>query len=75
MTDFSSCRPHTPRHGLLGAVRALVSGTAPAILVSHWAIRRRERRALADLDAHMLDDIGMTDLEAQTEASKPFWRA
>jgi uncharacterized protein YjiS (DUF1127 family) len=75
MTDFSSYRPQTPRHGLLDAVRALVSGTAPAIIIRHWAIRRRERRALAALDGHMLDDIGMTAREVHEEASKPFWRA
>jgi uncharacterized protein YjiS (DUF1127 family) len=75
MTDHSSYRLQTPRHGLLDAVQALVSGTAPAIIISHWAIRRRDRRALAALDEHMLEDIGITALEAHEEASKPFWRA
>jgi uncharacterized protein YjiS (DUF1127 family) len=40
-----------------------------------WKYRIASRRELMELDAHMLRDIGLTDLEAQTEASKPFWRA
>ncbi|WP_158047676.1 DUF1127 domain-containing protein [Skermanella pratensis] len=40
-----------------------------------WKYRIVSRRELMDLDAHMLRDIGLTDLEAQSEASKPFWRA
>jgi uncharacterized protein YjiS (DUF1127 family) len=40
-----------------------------------WKTRIVSRRELMELDAHMLRDIGLSDLEAQTEASKPFWRA
>jgi uncharacterized protein YjiS (DUF1127 family) len=40
-----------------------------------WKYRIVSRRELMELDAHMLRDIGLSDLEAQSEASKPFWRA
>jgi uncharacterized protein YjiS (DUF1127 family) len=40
-----------------------------------WKSRIASRRELMELDAHMLRDIGLSDLEAHTEASKPFWRA
>ncbi len=33
----------------------------------------RQRRSLAELDAHMLRDIGITPEEAQAEAVKPLW--
>lgn len=33
----------------------------------------RERRALARLDAHMLEDIGLTREQAMTEAARPAW--
>lgn len=33
----------------------------------------RERRALAALDAHMLRDIGVTDVERDAELAKPLW--
>ncbi|MDX5350170.1 MAG: DUF1127 domain-containing protein [Paracoccaceae bacterium] len=36
--------------------------------------RRRDRRALARLDQHLLRDIGLSRDEARTEAAKPFWQ-
>ena len=33
----------------------------------------RQRRALAELDAHRLDDIGLTRAEAEAEARRPIW--
>jgi uncharacterized protein YjiS (DUF1127 family) len=35
--------------------------------------RRRSRVYLSELDAHMLKDIGVTPVEAELEANKPFW--
>lgn len=35
----------------------------------------RERHALKTLDAHMLDDIGITRNQAETEAERPVWDA
>lgn len=34
---------------------------------------RRQRQALASLDAAALDDIGITEDQAKTEASRPIW--
>jgi uncharacterized protein YjiS (DUF1127 family) len=34
---------------------------------------RRQRARLADLDDHMLRDIGLSRAEAATEAARPFW--
>jgi uncharacterized protein YjiS (DUF1127 family) len=36
--------------------------------------RQQQRRALRALERHMLDDIGITPEQAETEARKPFWR-
>ena len=33
----------------------------------------RQRRALADLDAHQLRDIGLTQEAADREAARPIW--
>jgi uncharacterized protein YjiS (DUF1127 family) len=41
--------------------------------VSRWLARSRQRRDLAELDAHLLRDIGVTRGEASREAAKPFW--
>jgi len=37
--------------------------------------RYRQRRALAQLDEHLLRDIGVTQAQAGQESGKPFWRA
>ncbi len=39
-----------------------------------WAERRRQRQALANLDQHLLDDIGISRAAAAHEIAKPFWR-
>ena len=36
--------------------------------------RRRDRQVLGRLDAHILRDIGMSQDEARSEATKPFWQ-
>ena len=38
-----------------------------------WAERRRQRRDLAALDAHVLRDIGLNAELARREAEKWFW--
>ena len=40
-----------------------------------WEQRIRQRQQLADMDDHMLQDIGVGRAEAAMEAAKPFWRA
>ena len=40
-----------------------------------WQQRARGRQQLRDLDDHALRDIGITRLQAEAEAAKPFWRA
>ena len=39
-----------------------------------WHRRWQQRQRLAELDAHLLRDIGATPWDAFREASKPFWR-
>jgi uncharacterized protein YjiS (DUF1127 family) len=36
--------------------------------------RSRQRQALAQLDDHLLKDIGVTRQQAIAEAGKPFWK-
>ena len=33
----------------------------------------RQRRALADMSDHMLDDLGISRADALAEAAKPMW--
>jgi uncharacterized protein YjiS (DUF1127 family) len=39
---------------------------------SAWR-RYRSRQRIAQLDPHLLKDIGVTYAEAEAEANKPFW--
>ncbi|MFM9270383.1 DUF1127 domain-containing protein [Halomonas elongata] len=36
--------------------------------------RHHTRRRLRDLDARLLDDVGISAAQAEREARKPFWR-
>lgn len=39
-----------------------------------WAERLQDRRRLAELDDHLLRDIGVSRSEIEEIASTPFWR-
>jgi uncharacterized protein YjiS (DUF1127 family) len=39
-----------------------------------WIEHSRQRHALAVLERHLLDDIGVTPEAARREAEKPFWQ-
>ncbi|HYD64364.1 DUF1127 domain-containing protein [Azospirillum sp.] len=43
-------------------------------LLAAWIGRRRQRRALAALDDHLLRDLGLSREDAERESAKPFWR-
>lgn len=43
-------------------------------LVARWCARRRQRLDLAELDDHLLADIGRTREEVRRECARPFWR-
>jgi uncharacterized protein YjiS (DUF1127 family) len=43
--------------------------------ISRCLDRGSQRRALSELDDHLLRDIGISRLQALREAGKPFWRA
>lgn len=44
-------------------------------MLETWAERRRQRRALLDLNEQMLKDIGLSRADAYREGLKPFWQA
>ena len=47
---------------------------AAVALFARWLETARQRRTLAALDDHVLRDIGITRVEAEREAEKPFWK-
>ncbi|RCX32350.1 DUF1127 domain-containing protein [Thioalbus denitrificans] len=44
------------------------------VLLLEWNQRARQRRQLARLDDYLLRDIGLSRVDAEQEARKPFWR-
>jgi uncharacterized protein YjiS (DUF1127 family) len=61
------------RRGRGTSLRAAL--TRPFAAIAAWHERARARRALAELDPHVLEDIGLEPWRARAEAAKPFWRA
>ena len=41
---------------------------------SEWQERAEQRTHLAGMDERMLKDIGVTQVDAVREATKPFWK-
>ena len=56
--------------------RAAMRGVIFSIfqMISCWIDRSSQRNALANLDDHLLRDIGKSRDDALREASKPFWK-
>lgn len=42
--------------------------------VARWHLNWRTRRQLACLPGYMLKDIGVSRVDAEQEANKPFWK-
>ncbi len=42
--------------------------------IETWVRRVRWRRELARMDARLIRDIGLTQMDVWTESGKPFWR-
>ncbi len=71
--DRSRAFPGPSRADYQRRITDWISNTWRLLLV--WQRRYMERRALAALEAHRLDDIGLTREDLAREIAKPFWRA
>ncbi|MDH3386788.1 MAG: DUF1127 domain-containing protein [Gammaproteobacteria bacterium] len=45
-----------------------------AEIVRVWARRSHDRRMLAIMNAHLLDDIGLAPMDVERETAKFFWQ-
>ena len=78
MTEFnlSSLHPASWTGGLFRrqpAAPSAATGLVDRLLA--WQDRATQRRQLAELDASLLADIGLSRATADHEAGKAFWRA
>ncbi len=71
--DRSRAFPGPSRADYQRGITDWISNTWRLLLV--WQRRYMERRALPALEAHRLDDIGLTREDLAREIAKPFWRA
>lgn len=72
----TSSTSSTPRPSLLASVVAAVRGFGWMVdRLMDWAERAHQRQTLTGLDDHLLKDIGISRVEAEHEAAKPFWKA
>jgi uncharacterized protein YjiS (DUF1127 family) len=60
-------------------IKSARSGTARLrVLLNRlgdWYVCARSRRHLAELDGHMLKDIGLSEADRRRECARPCWRA
>ncbi len=66
--------PRRPTAASFGEILLEAAARAVRTLVT-WQERDRQRRALAQLDARMLKDVGLSRAEVAIELRKPFWQA
>ena len=66
--------PRRPTAASFGEILLEAATRALRTLLT-WRERDRQRRALAQLDARMLTDVGLSRAEVAIELRKPFWQA
>ena len=57
---------------VIGRVEGFISSVTN--LLRKWARRSNERQLLAQMNDHMLNDIGLTYHDVATETAKFFWQ-
>jgi uncharacterized protein YjiS (DUF1127 family) len=66
---------HSELTNLAKSHRSRVFSLAYWVTLAKWCFaRRRQRKALLELDDRMLADVGITKSQAIDEGKKPFWK-
>ena len=68
--------PTVPLLGSQGWIVAPAAAPRAGVLalMREWLLRSRTRNEIAELDDHLLRDIGLTRADAMVEARKLFWQ-
>ncbi len=66
--------PRRPTAASFGKILREAAVRAVRTLLT-WQERDQQRHALAQLDARMLKDVGLSRAEVELELRKPFWHA
>jgi len=73
--SFAPTVPLLGSQGWIVAPAAAEPGAGIVALVRQWLRRSRTRHEIAELDDHLLRDIGLTRFDAAAESRKLFWQA
>ena len=71
---------HDQTHTALGYLSArplpplTVVALRMVVLVAKWEERRQTRKALKHLEAHLLDDVGLSRGDVSRELNRRFWQ-
>lgn len=63
-----------PRHQTRGKFNLYLVTKKASKVILYWMERSKQRKELAGLEDHMLEDIGLSRADVRREISKPFWR-
>lgn len=69
-----SADQYSTGHSAPSSLMSTLLGEAGNV-INLWRWRRRERRAIRHLDDHMLRDIGLDRVTAESIGTRPFWKA
>jgi uncharacterized protein YjiS (DUF1127 family) len=72
--SFSATVPLLGSQGWIVAPAAAEPRIGIVAQVREWLRRSRTRHEIADLDEHLLRDIGLTRFDAMAESRKLFWQ-
>ena len=72
--SFAPTVPLLGSQGWIVAPAAAEPRTSIVATVREWLRRSRTRSEIADLDEHLLRDIGLTRFDAVAESRKLFWQ-
>lgn len=75
MSEATTMQAQAPLPGRAAVRAATTALRAGMQRIALWRRRARTRRALAGLNARLLDDIGLAPAQARREAAKWFWQA
>ncbi len=74
MTTSNLVLQHQQKRSEQRRVNLTASATGILATIRFWLQRSIQRRHLAHLDDHQLQDIGISREQASREAAKPFWK-
>jgi uncharacterized protein YjiS (DUF1127 family) len=72
--SFAPTVPLLGSQGWIVAPAAAEPAAGIVALVREWLRRSRTRHEIAELDEHLLRDIGLTRLDVMVESRKHFWQ-